>query len=81
MRNRLAEYRLLADDTARMSTIYLVAHVLSSVSDGESNPIMCGRFWSSMLFVLLGVCTYHLIVAPLLPHLDRVKLGIRLGRP
>tara|TARA_B100001758_G_C18310506_1_gene557568 strand:- start:678 stop:902 length:225 start_codon:yes stop_codon:yes gene_type:complete len=54
------EYIPLVNDLIRMSVIHIVTQLLFHISTGES--FFKTEFLQTVLFVLLGICSYWLII-------------------
>jgi hypothetical protein len=59
------EYKPMANDVIRLVTTQLVVQFLLCIVDGENNPFFSGVFWLVLLYLVLGVMTYHLVVCKL----------------
>ena len=59
------EYVPMVNDMMRTACIQVAVQLLLSLVDGENNPFFSGVFWMVLLFLQLGVVTYHLLVSKL----------------
>ena len=60
------EYIPLINDLIRMSVIHIIAQLLFNFSDTKKNPFFTIEFLQTILFVLLGICSYWLIFRKIL---------------
>jgi hypothetical protein len=55
-----AEYVPMVNDLMRVACMQVTVQLLLSMVDGDNNPFFSGVFWLVLLYLLLGVATYHL---------------------
>jgi hypothetical protein len=56
------EYRSLVEDLCRMVMIQVVANFLFYTSDPSKHSFFSATFFKTLLFVVVGVCSYWLVL-------------------
>lgn len=59
------EYVPMVNDMMRTVCMQVTVQLLLSMVDSENNPFFSGVFWLVLLYLLLGVTTYHLLFTKL----------------
>lgn len=53
------DYVPMVEDMLRVSVIQIVMQLLLSLVDPDNNPFFSGTFWLVLLYLMLGIVTYH----------------------
>jgi len=62
------EYKPMLNDLIKMFTILVVVNVLMYISDPSQNKLLGESYIKLLIFILLGVCTYWLIINKLVKY-------------
>ena len=62
------EYKPMLNDLIKMFTILVVVNVLMYISNPSQNKLLGESYIQLLIFILLGVCTYWLVINKLVKY-------------